>query len=190
MKDIILEKIEYRAGTKKFYGLRLSDIQKMFPKSSANVLKRNLDSLLQEKKIKLFDDKYFTPDWKPTYTDFEIKIITFLNPVFKTGVEINFVMLKKEFFFITPQSLALILFRLEYEGKIIKRAKNAYYYTDDFDHYLSVAKNLKQFTITEFKEASGLSRKDSDLFLSFLDKKQYTNFDGTSRTFIKKDAPT
>jgi selenocysteine-specific elongation factor len=83
--------------------------------------------------------------------------------------------------------ISAILGDLTEEGLIIKVNPSYYISTEAWGEVLRAANSFEgPFTLAEFRDCIGTSRKYAAEFLPALDKAGITVFDGTSRTVVRK----
>lgn len=74
---------------------------------------------------------------------------------------------------------------LETEGKVFKLEPAYYISTDAWNKTVDAARSFSApFTLAEFRDSLGTSRKYAELLLKALDKNMVTQFNGTTRTVI------
>lgn len=186
IENKVLDKITKISQNKKFKGISYFDVHKIFKDINSAELNNSINTLLNMKKIIVVNKLLFPTNWSPNYSEHENKIIKLLEPFFETGKFININSLKTDIGLINKESLQMILKKLLFEKLIIKINELSYYSHYSFNKKLFLIKDLKIFTISDFKKISGLPSKQSEDFLSFLDKLKITNFDGRSRKINKQ----
>jgi selenocysteine-specific elongation factor len=83
--------------------------------------------------------------------------------------------------------ISAILGDLADEGVIVKVNPSYYISTDAWDQVVQTAKSFDgEFTIAEFRDKIGTSRKYASEMLPALDKAGITIFNGTSRVTVRK----
>lgn len=129
--ETLYNKILQKSKTNKFNGIPKDEFYKYFSNSSE--AEEAVKKMQADKYIRYYKKRIFPYDFKFQFTEHEEKIINHISSCLDTGRTIFIGHIKKEFFFITSDSLNLLLSKMVYNQLIVRLDEVRYIRKDLFE---------------------------------------------------------